>query len=361
MLTMFTIIIILILSGLCSCSETALYSISQAKAQKLAEDNKKSSKTLLKIKNNMEKYIGTIVFANNAINIFGASILTGIVIKEFGQNWVNVFTAILTLLIIIFSEIIPKNLGERKSATIAPFVSIPVVIMTSIFRPLLYVIDKIIKFFMRIIEGAFFDKDDKDIVDEAEILATADLSVQEGGIDEQDREQIQGILHLDDKVVGEIMTPKCQISKVRDTDNISDIVDYLCDSQHSRVLVENKEDEFVGYIHSKNILSMHIRGQNLPIINVMLPIINVFQDEIVDDVLDKLTKLNTVNGVTFQQYIAVVKNKPNAIVGVITLEDIQEEVFGQIYDETDHHIDLRIVAKKKLEESFKKNIKKATT
>lgn len=348
MFTMATIIVILILSGLCSCSETALYSISQAKAQKLAENNKKSSKTLLKIKNNMEKYIGTIVFANNAINIFGASILTGIVINEFGQNWVNVVTAILTLLIIIFAEIIPKNLGERKSSKIAPFVAIPVVVMSSIFKPILFVIDKIIKFFMRVIERVFFEKDDADIVDEAEILATADLSLKAGGINEQDRLQIQGILHLDDKVVGEIMTPKCQISKVNEKDNIKEIVEYICDSQHSRILVENKNNEFVGYIHSKNILSMHIRGKNLLVKDVMFPIINVFQDEIVDDVLDKLTKLNTVNGVTFQQYIAVVKNKPNTIVGVITLEDIQEEVFGQIYDETDHHIDLRVVAKNRL-------------
>ncbi len=345
MQTFSIILIILILSGLCSCTETALYSISQAKVKKFAKDGKKTSKALLKIKNNMESYIGTIVFANNAINIFGASILTGIIIKEFGENWVNFFTAILTFSIIIFSEIIPKNLGEKKASKIAPMVAIPVMIITFLFRPILFVINKIVKYFMNIIESRYFSADDADIVDEDEILATADLSLKEGGINAKDREQIKGILHLDDKIVSQIMTPECQISKIRNDVKISEVIDYVCDSQHTRLLVENSDGEYIGYVHSKSILSLYARKQDLTINELILPIINVYENEIVDDVLNKLIVINSVNGISFQQYISIVKNEKEDVVGVITLEDIQEEVFGQIYDETDHHIDLRVVAK----------------
>lgn len=342
MLTLITIILILILSGLCSCSETALYSISLAKVQKLASEKSRSAKILLKIKNNMEKYIGSIVFSNNAINIFGASFLTGIVIKEYGDGWVNFFTAILTLLIIIFSEIIPKNLGEKKSINIAPLVAVPVFVITLALHPILFLINKIVSFFMNTIERFFFKDSVKDIVDEAEILATVDISLEDGGIDEQDYAQIKGILHLDDKMVSEISTPINLISSVKAETLVSENIEYLCNSQHSRVLIMDESNTPIGYLHVKTALSLHIQGNNLMVKDMLLPIISVQDNEIVDDVLNKLTVINFVNGISFQQYISVVNDKFGNLAGLVTLEDIQEEVFGQIYDETDHCVDLRV-------------------
>jgi CBS domain containing-hemolysin-like protein len=358
LITLLTIFTILILSGICSCSETALYSISLAKVQKKAESGSRSAKALLKIKNKMDKYIGTIVFANNAINIFGASLLTGIVIHEFGQNWVNFFTAILTFLIIIFSEIIPKNFGEKKSSTIAPIVAYPVIVLTLILTPVLYLVDKIVKYFMSIIERKFFNNEEEDIVDEAEILATVDISLQDGAVDQTDRNQIKGILHLDDIIVNQIMTPASQFSSINENKSIAEIIDFLCDSQHSRILVTNDQNEYVGYIHNKSTIVLHIKGNNLKVKDILLPIISVQKTEIVDDVLEKLQVINTVHGNSFQQYISVVHDDLNSVVGVITLEDIHEEVFGQILDETDKHIDLRMLAKETLKkETSEKEIK----
>jgi CBS domain containing-hemolysin-like protein len=211
---------------------------------------------------------------------------------------------------------------------------------------------------MSIIERKFFNNEEEDIVDEAEILATVDISLQDGAVDQTDRNQIKGILHLDDIIVNQIMTPASQFSSINENKSISEIIEFLCDSQHSRILVTNDQNEYVGYIHNKSTIVLYIKGNNLKVKDILLPIISVQKTEIVDDVLEKLQVINTVHGNSFQQYISVVHDDLNSIVGVITLEDIHEEVFGQILDETDKHIDLRMLAKETLKkETSEKEIK----
>jgi CBS domain containing-hemolysin-like protein len=346
MITILTILAILILSGLCSCSETALYSISQPKVQKMAEGDSYQAKTLLKIKNNMHNYISTIVFFNNAINIFGASFLTSIVLIEYGENWVNTVTAILTLLIIVFAEIIPKNLGESRNTVIAKKVAVPVFVLTKIMVPLIFLVDKVVAFFYTMFDKLLFSGARKDnIVDEAEIIATASVSLDHGEIDKKDYQQIHGILHLDDKTVSSIMTPASQLTTIDHDTIITNEINLLCDSQHSRILVK-KSDDITGFIVARQALTACLRSPESVVSDLQLPIYTALDTMIVDDLLEQLTKIQIHNDISFQQYISIVKNAEGDIVGVVTFEDIQEEVFGQIYDESDQHIDLRAVARR---------------
>jgi CBS domain containing-hemolysin-like protein len=359
MLTILAIFLILLFSGLFSGSETALYSTNKAKAVKLAEEGSQSGKILLKIKSNMQKYIGSIVFANNAVNIFGTAIVTALAMREFGEHSVAIVTFALTILIIIFAEIIPKNIGEARSLAIAQKVAIPIYTLSIILFPILYVIDHVVVFCMKLIDKYIFKGvKNNDIVDEAEILATARMSKdhEQGGIDEEDYKQINGIFKLDDICVEEIMTPASQISSIRFGTKIKDNIDYICNSQHSRILIIDNHDDVKGYLLSKNALALLVQDKETDVLveDIMFQIGTCQEKDIVDDVFEQLKEINDIKGISSQQYISVVKNRHNSLVGVITVEDIQEEVFGQFYDETDKHIDLRVVAKSEVINSIQK-------
>ncbi|MEA5627830.1 hemolysin family protein [Nostoc sp. UHCC 0251] len=336
MLQLLIIVFVVILgSALCSGIETALFSVSTLRVRQLAQSNNRSAVTLLAIRENMNRPIAAIVILNNTFNIIG-SILTGSMATQvLGDKWLGVFSGVLTFLIIIFGEIIPKTIGERYSEQIAILAALPVAGLAIAFTPLVWILENV---------TAPFSKGKKrPTTNEAEIKLLAKIGHQEGIIESDEAEMIQRVFRLNDVTASDLMTPRIMLTYIHGGMTLSEAKANIIASQHTRIIViDDSLDEVIGYALKQSLLTAMIEGSNEQKIASLTRKVN-FVPEIIR--ADKLLK----NFIEAREHLAVVVDEYGSIAGVITLEDVLEVITGEIVDETDRTVDLQEIARKKRE------------
>ncbi|MBD2727243.1 HlyC/CorC family transporter [Nostoc sp. FACHB-892] len=326
---------VLLGSALCSSVETALFSVSILRVRQLAQSNNPSAVRLLAIRENMNRPIATIVILNNTFNIIG-SILTGsIATQVLGDKWLGVFSGILTFLIIIFGEIIPKTIGERYSEQIAIFAALPVAGLAIAFTPLVWILENV--------TAPFAKGKKRPTTNEAEIKLLAKIGHQEGIIESDEAEMIQRVFRLNDVTASDLMTPRIMLTYIHGDMTLAEAKANIIASQHTRIIVIDESlDEVIGYALKQNLLTAMIEGSNNRKIATLTRKVN-FVPEIIR--ADKLLK----NFIEAREHLAVVVDEYGSIAGVITLEDVLEVITGEIVDETDRTVDLQEIARKKRE------------
>ncbi len=336
MLQLLMIVFVVIFgSALCSGIETALFSVSTLRVRQLAQSNNRSVLTLLAIRENMNRPIAAIVILNNTFNIIG-SILTGSVATQvLGDKWLGVFSGVLTFLIIIFGEIIPKTIGERYSEQIAILAALPVAGLAIAFTPLVWILENV---------TAPFSKGKKrPTTNEAEIKLLAKIGHQEGIIESDEAEMIQRVFRLNDVTASDLMTPRIMLTYIHGGMTLAEAKANIIASQHTRIIViDDSLDEVIGYALKQSLLTAMIEGSNEQKIASLTRKVN-FVPEIIR--ADKLLK----NFIEAREHLAVVVDEYGSIAGVITLEDVLEVITGEIVDETDRTVDLQEIARKKRE------------
>ena len=324
---LFTILIltILILSGLMSGSEAAILTISLAKAKELASTRKKTlkkqAKKLLKIKENLQKYISTIVILNNLINIVGSVYVGLLTTKIFGEIYLGIISAILTFLIIIFSEIIPKIYGEQYSEQISLKVASPLVILTTILSPVIFILDQITRIFIK--------ETNSNNISEGEIKEMAALGHKEGSINKYENEVISNVFKMNDIDVYDIMVPSSKVKTTNHKDNFKKIINLAKKTGHTRFPVL-KHNEIIGIINAKDLFKFYDKIDKFLIDKILRPIIYAPESMKIFE-LEKLMKQE-------RTHIAIVVNEHGDFTGIVTLEDIIEELLGEIEDEFDKNI-----------------------
>ncbi|MBW4454959.1 MAG: hemolysin family protein [Nostoc indistinguendum CM1-VF10] len=326
---------VLLGSALCSSVETALFSVSILRVKQLAQSNNPSAVRLLAIRENMNRPIATIVILNNTFNIIG-SILTGsIATQVLGDKWLGVFSGILTFLIIIFGEIIPKTIGERYSEQIAIFAALPVAGLAIAFTPLVWILENV--------TAPFAKGKKRPTTNEAEIKLLAKIGHQEGIIESDEAEMIQRVFRLNDVTASDLMTPRIMLTYIHGDMTLTEAKANIIASQHTRIIVIDESlDEVIGYALKQNLLTAMIEGSNNEKLANLTRKVN-FVPEIIR--ADKLLK----NFIEAREHLAVVVDEYGSIAGVITLEDVLEVITGEIVDETDRTVDLQEIARKKRE------------
>ncbi|WP_071190152.1 hemolysin family protein [Trichormus sp. NMC-1] len=330
-----TVLIIILGSALCSCTETALFSVSTLRVRQLAQLKNPSAVALLAIRENMNRPIATIVILNNTFNIIG-SILTGsIATQVLGDQWLGVFSGILTFLIIIFGEIMPKTIGERYSEQIAILTAIPVTGISIAFTPLVWILENV---------TAPFSKGRKrPTTNEAEIKLLANIGQQEGIIQSDEAEMIQRVFRLNDVTASDLMTPQIMLTYIRGNLTLTEAKADIIASQHTRIIVIDESiDQVIGFALKQSLLTAMIEGSNDQKIADLCRNVR-FVPEIIR--ADKLLK----NFIEAREHLAVVVDEYGCVAGVITLEDVLEVITGEIVDETDKTVDLQEIARKKRE------------
>ncbi len=317
------IITIIILSGLVSGSEAALLSISYAKVKELVNSKKKSirkkAKKLLLIKDKIQRNISTLVILNNIINIVG-SIYVGVIATQlFGDLYLGIVSALLTILIIMFAEIIPKIYGEKYSQeislTIAPFI----LFFTKLFMPIL--------FFIEILTNRLVKKkDNESYISEGEIIEMATLGKQEGTINKYESEIISNVFDMNDTEVYDIMVPKHKVQVIDSKSSFNAIVRLVERTGHTRFPVVEK-DEIIGIINAKDLFKYYDKLDKFSIAKILRPVIYAPESMKIFTLEEKLKKERT--------HIAIVVNEHGDFTGMVTLEDIIEELLGEIEDEFD--------------------------
>mgnify|MGYP001796624942 FL=1 len=331
----FVVIFVISGSALCSGIEAALFSVSTLKVRQLAQSKNPSAVALLAIRENMNRPIATIVVINNVFNIVG-SIITGSIAREvLGNNLLGLFSGVLTFLIIIGAEIIPKTVGERYAETISLFIAIPLAALTLIFTPLVWVLENITAPFTRGKKQPTTNK--------AEIMLLADIAYQEGIIERDEAQMIQRVFQLNELTAADLMTPRTILTYLRGNLTLAEAKTDIISSQHTRIIVINENiDEVIGVALKQNLLTAMVEGRKTQKIGTLTRKVGFVPETIRADRLMR-------NFLEAREHLAVVVDEYGNVSGVITLEDVLEVITGEIVDETDKTIDLQAIARKKRE------------
>jgi CBS domain containing-hemolysin-like protein len=304
------------------------------RARQLAEGGGKVAKRLLNLKENMARPISAIVVLNNVANIVGSIVVGGIAAEVLDSSYMGLFSAALTFLIIIFSEIFPKTLGTRYAERISLLLSTPLTGLVWVLTPLLWALEMLTKL--------MGDDDGGYSTNEAQIAFLARQGGEEGSIDADEAVMLQRVFQMDDLTARDIMTPRTQMTFLRQDMTTSAQNAVIRSSQHSRLVVVGETlDDIVGVVLMKELL-MHIIDCKEGKLSKDEP--HVHKAQFVaptmkaDDLLDKF--------IESRNHLALVRDEFGQVLGVVTLEDVMEILTGEIVDETDTAVDLRAEARK---------------
>jgi CBS domain containing-hemolysin-like protein len=334
----FVVVLVLAVSALCSGAEAALFSISLVRVRQMAEGGGAAAKALVQIRANLGRPISTIVVLNNIANIGGSIIIGDLATNVFGTRWIGAFSAGLTLAVIIFSEIIPKTLGERYANTIAPLVAQPVRLLTFLFTPIVWFIERLVAPVVGGPQGP--------TTNEAEIRLLARIGQQEGIIERDESEMIERVFRLNDTVAGHIMTPRVSLTYLYADDTLAEARERILTSEHSRLIVVGDSiDDVRGIALRNELLIALIEGrEGEPVAAVMRPANFIPASVRADRLLEVFRQT--------RQHLAVVIDEYGGVAGVVTLEDVLEVLTGEIVDETDRVADLQAEARAKNRRRF---------
>lgn len=330
-----TIFVVILGSALCSSIETALFSVSTLRVRQLAQSNNPSAVALLAIRENMNRPIATVVILNNTFNIIGSIITGSVATQVLGSQWLGIFSAALTFLIIIFGEIIPKTLGERYCEAIAMLAAIPITGLSIVFTPLVWVLENV--------TAPFSQGKKRPTTNEAEIKLLANIGQQEGIIQSSEAEMIQRVFKLNDVTACDLMTPRIMVTHINGDRTIGGAKADIIASQHTRIIVTDESiDQVMGFTLKQELLTAIALGQENQKIATLTRQVR-FVPEVIQ--ADKLLK----NFIEAREHLAVVVDEYGSVAGVVTLEDVLEVITGEIVDETDRSVDLQEIARKKRE------------
>lgn len=322
-------------SGLFSGIEAALFSVPHSRVLLLKEQNKKGADALANIKSNPQKAIIVIVIANNIVNIVG-SIFVGVVATNvLGDATIGIVSAVLTFLIIIFGEILPKTIGENNAEKIGLFIARPLVVWIKILTPVVWILEQLTQRFSIV----------RKMVSEEELHMLSELGHLEGSIEEDERDIIQKVFTLNDITARDIMTPRTVISGFPKDAIIGEIRNDIYELNNSRIPIYGQSiDNIIGLSYRKNLLIALAKDQdNRTTESFMQEVLYVSEGMRVDDLLQLFLER--------REQLAIVKDQFEGTSGLVTLEDVLEQLVGEIVDEDDEVVDTRKEAKREADES----------
>ena len=325
-LKLLIIIVLLILSAFFSSSETALTTVSRMRILSLAEEGNSSAVTLLKVIDNKEKMLSALLIGNNIVNISVSSVTTILVTDLFGNYAVSIATAILTVLVLIFGEITPKTLATINNEKLALRFASVVYWLMYILTPVIFLINKLSSLVMKLFR---IDKSEKkSTYTENELKTIVNVSHAEGVIEADEREMLQNIFELGDRQAKDIMIPRLDVCMIDVDSTYEEIMDVFQANRYTRIPVyENTTDNVIGIINIKDLL-LYRHGESFNIRNYLRQPYFTYEYKGLSDLLLEMKKAS-VN-------ITIVLDEYGAASGLLTLEDLIEEIVGDIRDEYDY-------------------------
>jgi len=321
------LVVLLGFSAFFSGSETALMAISRLRLKHLAEKRPKRAGIVEGILKKPEKLIGTILLGNNLANVAMSAIATAIAISIWGDRGIVYVTAVLTLVILIFAEITPKvyakYFNERISFITAPILKVVMSILNPMVAAVTYVSNRVL-----LLMGVDVSKIKRPLMTEEEIQTCIGLGFEEGAITTEEKSMLSRVFTLNDKTVGQVMVPREKMAVLDFNASIAELSRIILKTGYSRFPVKKGNDlEIVGFVHGKDILLFMDRDKSGSLTKIMRPPYFVPVDKKID------AQLRSFQAGKLHQ--AVVLDKGGKVVGLITLEDILEELVGSIHDEHD--------------------------
>ncbi|HLS89279.1 MAG TPA: hemolysin family protein [Sphingobacteriaceae bacterium] len=318
---------LLLLSAFFSGAETALMSLSKVRIRHLVDQKAPAAQTIANIVSQPDKLLSTLLIGNNLINIAASSVATALFIRWFGVNGVLIATGVMTVLVLIFGEITPKTLAAHRPEQVASRAAGPIAALMRVLSPFAAVFSFISSLILRLIG---FKADEKEkLVTEEELRTFVDIGEEEGILDSEERAMIVGIFEFGDTEVGELMVPRADIVALPMAMTAGEAVQRLATCPFSRIPVYEKSvDHIAGIIHVKDLLQVIAEGKrDVTLGDIMRPTLFVPEGKKADELFADLRKAKS--------HMAIVLNEYGETEGLITMEDLIEEILGDISDEYD--------------------------
>lgn len=338
-LTGAAIMVLLAISAFFSSSETALTAASQGKLRARADKGDAGAQAALKATEDSERLIGAVLLGNNVVNILSASLATALMTATFGPKGVAIATVVVTILVLIFAEVMPKTYAISAPEKVASLVARPIGVVTLILSPVVAVVRAIVRGFLLVL-GVRTDPGANMFSVHEEIAGALSIGHATGTVDKENRDRLLGALDLGNRSVEEIMRHRSEIQMIDAALPPADILQAVLDSPHTRLpLFRGERENVVGVIHAKDVLRAVHRsaydGQGDPADAVRD--FDVMAVAMTPYFVPETTPLDEQmrEFLTRRTHFALVVDEYGALRGLITLEDILEEIVGEITDEHD--------------------------
>lgn len=319
------LVALLTMSAFFSSAETALITVNSIKLRGLAEKGNATAKILLKIKDDSDRMISAILIGNNIVNLSASALATTLTIKIFGNKFVGVATGILTILILIFGEITPKTMAAKSAEKIAFLYARPIYFLMFIMTPVIKIVNIASRFFIRILGQNVNEK--KDIITEDELRTIVDVSHEEGILENEERKMINNVFDFRELVAKDIMIPRIDMTFVNVNLSYNELLEVIKAELFTRMPVfEENIDNVIGIINVKDLFLIENK-EKFNLREHLRPVLFTYESKkITELMLDMRNKFSN---------IVIVLDEYGATAGMITIEDMIEEIVGEIRDEFD--------------------------
>ncbi|MDO4960925.1 MAG: hemolysin family protein [Eubacteriales bacterium] len=320
------VILILLLAGSAffSSAETAFTTVNRIQVQLLANEENKQAEKVLWILDHSPKMLSAILIGNNVVNISASALTTTIVIRLFGSNAVGIATGVLTLVVLILGEIFPKTLASTYALRLSLSYSGSIYFIMLVLTPFIWVIELLRRIFLFILK---VDPDQKNTMTEDELKELVDVANEEGAIESDEFEMISNVFRLDDSYARDIMVPKPDITFINADISYDEFMEIYMENEYTRYPVYDENDDIViGIMNVKDLIAMP-RDEQFSIRKLMREPCFTFEHKEVGTLLIEMREASRTMVIVLDEY--------GATSGVITLEDILEEIVGEIHDEFD--------------------------
>lgn len=329
-ITVLSILFLILLSGFFSGSETSLTAASAANMHKLSKGGNKRAALVEKLIGDLEKLIGAILLGNNLVNILASALATSLFIHYFGDVGVVYATIAMTVLVLVFAEVLPKTYAISNPDRMALWVSPPINLIVKIFSPLVQAVLFLVRAILRLF-GLDITENQKILSPRDEIRGALDLQAHEGLIVKKHKDMLSGLLDLQDINLEDVMIHRRSVEMINLEGDIDHIIEQIVQSPHTRIpLWKDNQDNIIGIIHAKDLLREMRQNGEISLVRLkkiahdpwFVPETTSLQEQ-----LEAFLKRKT--------HFALVVDEYGSFMGVITLEDILEEIVGEIIDEHD--------------------------
>jgi putative hemolysin len=316
-------VLCVILSAFFSSTEVALISITRAKARTLANEGKPGSEAVAALKESPEHLLITILIGNNIVNVAAAALATSIAIKAFGDIGVGIATFFVVIVLLVFGEIGPKIYAARASDSFALSVAPVILFLSRIFSPFIWIVERVSPTF-----GIGKEVGEPSVTEE-EIKEWIDVGKEDGTIEQGEQEMLYSVLEFADTTAREIMTPRVDVTLMEDTVTFEEAIRIFNETGFSRIPVYHDQiDNITGILNVKDVFSAMVsHRKDSTIKEVMYDPMFVPETKKIDDLLKELQ--------VHRVQMAIVIDEYSSFVGIATVEDILEEIVGDIMDEYD--------------------------
>lgn len=317
------ILIMLTFSGLFSATETAFSSANKIRLKNLASQGDKRAARALELANSFDKVITAILIGNNVVNIASSSIGTVLFTKIFPENGVLISTAIMTLLVLTFGEILPKSIAKQNAERLSLVMATPLSGLLTLLSPLVFVFSKLASF----VGNLFKTGSDEPSVTEDELKHIIEEIEEEGVLESQESDLVRSALEFDEIKLDKILIPRVHVVAIDKNTPIDEIREVFLSEMYSRLPVYDKTiDNIIGIITEKDFFRMLIEHKS-DISELVQEVIYFSEFKPINEAMREMQREKT--------HLAVVVDQHGGTKGIVTLEDIIEELVGEIYDESD--------------------------